>query len=149
MRRLLKLLGLGVFLCSACSTSKPEPEHFASVEIHDRSLEDIYLATAQVFKAEGYRAVPAGPREMRFEKEGTRGQKLAHASLMSVNDGPSVVERVKAVIVNLGPGSDRLQCETFVVTDAGTAFYEDEHRVSKSKRQPYQDLLDRVAAKLK
>ena len=95
------------------------------------------------------RSIPAGPREMRFEREGSRGEKLARASMMSVNDGPSVVVRIKASIVHLGTDSERLQCEAFIITDAGNSFYEDEARISKRKRKPYQELLDQVALKLK
>jgi len=144
----LMAIFLGAVLClTGCSTSKPASAVFASVIIHGKTPEQIAQVTAQVFQADGYRVVAPGPDEMCFEKEGTRGQSLAYAGVVSTYEGAQVRVRVRAEIVDLGAGSNRLQCHAFVVTDSG--FFEDAVQLPPRKAGPYRKLVKQVAERLK
>ena len=42
-----------------------------------------------------------------------------------------------------------LQCQAYVVKDAGDSFFEDEQKLANVRRGPYQSLLNKVANQLK
>jgi hypothetical protein len=56
---------------------------------------------------------------------------------------------VKAEIVELGEGSNRLQCQTYMVRNAGDSFFEEETRLTNMRSGPYQKLLNEVAQRMK
>jgi hypothetical protein len=56
--------------------------------------------------------------------------------------------RVRTEIVTLNAEKKRLQCQAYVVKNAGDSFFEDEQRLTNIRSRPYQNLLDKVADKL-
>jgi hypothetical protein len=146
--------GLLTLLCAAivsggCSLGKPASASFASVVIANRSIDQIQQAATMVFQGDGYRAVPGSGDTMVFEKEGSRANNLAQNGLVDTHYGAQTIIRVRTDIVDLGGGSFRLQCQTFMVRNAGDSFFEDEHRLANIRSGPYQKLLDEVASRLK
>jgi hypothetical protein len=57
--------------------------------------------------------------------------------------------RVKVDIVSLSGDSQRLQCQAYIVRNAGDSFFEDEQRLANIRSGPYQSLLNKVAKQLK
>jgi len=49
--------------------------------------------------------------------------------------------RVRAELVDLGNGAQRLQCQTYMVSGAGDSFFENESRLANFRSGPYQDLF--------
>jgi hypothetical protein len=137
-----------VFVSGGCSLGKPASASFASVVIANRSVEQIQQATTAAFQAEGYRASRGAYDTLIFEREGTQANNLAQNGLVGTHYGAQTVIRVRTDIVDLGSGSFRLQCQTFMVRNAGDSFFEDEHRLANIRSGPYQKLLDEVAKRL-
>lgn len=140
---------LAATLLTGCSLGKPGPASFASVVIPKRTEEQIQQAAVRVFREDGYAGGRVGPTEMVFQKEGTRGQNIAHAGVVGTHYGAQTLVRVRAEIVPQSGGSHRLQCQALIVTGAGDAFFEEEKRLTNMRSGPYQKLLDKVAASLK
>ena len=86
---------------------------------------------------------------MVFEKEGTRANNLAYNGVVGTHYGAQTIVRVKTELVELGGGSHRLQCQAYMVRNAGDSFFEEEQRLANVRRGPYQTLLDEVAKRLK
>jgi hypothetical protein len=143
-------LSLVIGLLSAgCHLGQPGSASFASVVIKQHSIADIQAATAQVFQEDGYTAYTTGSGQLVFEKEGTRANNLAYNGLIGTHYGAQTLVRVRTEIVDLGGGTHRLQCQTYMVRNAGDSFFEDETRLSNMRSGSYQDLLDKVAKRLK
>lgn len=139
----------GVFF-SGCSTSKPAAASFASVVIANQSAETIHDTTMLVFEEAGYKVnrVPGGG--MVFEMEGSRGDQILYGGLGGAAYGGSVTVRVRVEIVDLvGQDARRLQCQAYIVRNAGDGVFEDKQRLANFRRGPYQKLLDEVATILK
>lgn len=141
---LLSLIALSV--CSCRSLDQPASASFASVIIADRTDDEVHHAADAVFAEAGYESFIKPGGGMIFEKEGTRGNQIAHGGWI---EDRSVRERVKAEIVTLPNGSHRLQCHAFMVRHAGDSFFEEEVRLANFRGGPYQKLLEQVAARLK
>jgi hypothetical protein len=137
-----------VFVSSGCSLGKPASASFASVVIANRNIEQIQQAAKAVFQGDGYSASAGSGNTLVFEKEGTQANNLAQNGLVGTHYGAQTVIRVRTDIVDLGSGSFRLQCQTFMVRNAGDSFFEDEHRLANIRSGPYQKLLDEVAKRL-
>jgi hypothetical protein len=86
---------------------------------------------------------------MVFEKEGSRAQSLAYGGVIDTHYGGITLVRVKAEVVDQGPSSSRLQCQAFMVRNAQDSFFADETRLTNVRSGPYQNLLDKVAKRLK
>ena len=143
------LLGL-IFLtlCSGCHLGQPGSASFASVVVAGRSVEQIQQAAVLVFQADGYVAYTTGSGQLLFEKGGSRANNLANNGLVATHYGAQSLVRVRLEFVDLGGGSYRLQCQAFMVSNAGDSFFEEEKRLANIRSGPYQDLLDKVAASL-
>jgi hypothetical protein len=102
-----------------------------------------------VFLAEGYRGGSVGPGRMLFEKEGTRANNLAYQGIVDTHEGAQTAIRVRVEIVDLGSNTSRLQCQAFMVRNAGQGMFEEEQRLANVRSRPYQSLLDKVADQLK
>ena len=139
---------LCIALTGGCGLFKPGSASFASVKIANHSPEEIAQTTTQVFLADGYRGGGTGGR-MVFEKEGSRMDNIAYEGIVGTHYGAQTVLRVKAEIVDLGHGVHRLQCQAYMVRDAGQGFMEEEQRLANVRSRPYQSLLNRVADQLK
>jgi len=136
-------------VAAGCRLGQPGSASFASVVIPDRSPEQIQDAAVQVFRADGYAAYQAGPGQMVFQKEGTKMNNIGQNGIVDTYYGGQTMIRVRAEIVALGTGSCRLQCQAYMVRNAGDSFFEDEHPLATIRRGPYQHLLDKVAKQLK
>jgi hypothetical protein len=151
LNTLLKFLSLtlvcGLF-STGCHLGQPSSASFASVTISGKSAGQIRDATVAVFRENGYRAYASG-QQLVFEKEGTRANTISRDGLVGAQAGAVTIIRVRADLVDLGPGSYRLQCHAFMVSNAGDSFFENEARLANFRSRPYQDLLDEVAKRLK
>jgi hypothetical protein len=144
----LGLIVLGIMPGLGCR-SGPNSASFASVVIPGRNQSEICQTTAAVFQEDGYAVRSLNPSNMVFEKEGTRGQSLAYSGAVDTYYGATTVVRVRAQLVDLGAGSSRLQCQAFMVRNASDSFFEDESALLNIRSLPYQNLLDKVANRLK
>ena len=140
------LMALGV---AGCHLGQPGSSSFASVVIQQHSLPEIQGAAQQVFRVNGYTAYTTGPGQSLFEKKGSRANNLAYNGVVGTHYGAQTIVRIKTEILDLGGGAHRLQCQTYMVRNAGDAFFEEETRLSNVRSRPYQKLLDEVARDLK
>jgi len=152
--RLQRLLALPILILLAaapvgCRLGKPGSASFASVTIGNQSPQQIQEATAKVFREDGYVAFIAGPGQMVFQKEGSRANNISQNGFVDTYYGAQTMIRVRAEVVDLGAGSFRLQCQAYMVRNAGDSFFEDEHPLANVRRMPYQLLLNKVARELK
>lgn len=144
---LVLLLPLGLIVGPGCRSNKqPASASFASVIIANRSVAEIQRASAAVFREAGYLDALTMDSEMVFEKEGTRGNQIAHGGWQA---NGQVRVRVRAQIVPLLDGTQRLQCKAYMVNDAGHMLFEEEKRLANFRSGPYQKLLDAVAQRLR
>lgn len=140
--------GLLALLVTGCGATKPASASFASVIIRDVMPEDITKATVAVFQEDGYSA-SAADGQLIFDKEASRMTNVAYEGLVGSHYGAKTVVRVKVSLVDLGAGAHRLQCQAYVVKDAGDAFFSEEQKLANVRSRPYQNLLDEVASRLK
>ena len=138
----------GLFSTGCRSLSEPASASFASVTISARSAEQIRDVAVAVFREKGYPA-SASSQGLIFEKEATRGNTLARDGLVATQAGARTIVRVRADLVDLGGGAQRLQCQAYMVSGAGDSFFEEEHRLANIRSGPYQDLLNEIAKRLK
>ena len=132
-----------------CRLAQPGSASFASVVIANRSLAEIQEATGQVFREDGYAAYLVEPGQMVFQKEGSRLNNISQSGIVDTYYGAQTMIRVRAQLVDLGTGSFRLQCQAYMVRNAGDSFFEDEHPLANVRRMAYQRLLDKTAKRLK
>jgi hypothetical protein len=147
--KLLRVVLLAMTVTGCHSLNQPGSASFASVVIAGRSTTEIQDATAAVFRANGYAGHNNGSGQMVFEKEGTRANNLAYNGIVGTHYGAQTIVRVKTDLLDLGGGSQRLQCQAYMVRNAGDSFFEEEQRLANVRRGPYQTLLDEVAKRLK
>jgi hypothetical protein len=152
LNTLLKFLPL-VLACGlagiGCSSlNKPASASFASVTISGKSAAEIRDATVTVFRENGYQ-VFGSSQGLTFEKEGTKANSIARDGFVGSHYGAVTIIRVRAELVPLGNGAQRLQCQTYMVSDANDPFMQDEHRLANFRSGPYQELLEEVAKRLK
>lgn len=140
--------GLIAMLFTGCGATKPASASFASVVIKGAQPNDIQKATIEVFQEDGYAAGTMGD-QLVFQREASRLTSLAYEGVVDTHYGAKTLVRVKMDLVNLGNGSYRLQCEAFIVKDAGDAFFAEEQRLANVRSRPYQSLLDKVAKRFK
>jgi hypothetical protein len=133
------LLGAG---CS--STGKPDTQPLAWVQVHGQPPERVRDVTAEVFREHGYQVTRRGYVNLVFERQGSTMNNLSYGNWM----GKGVFVRVKATVVDISPGNCRVECEAFVLRNRGEVL-EEEIRINKLHRHPYQELLDEVAKRLK
>jgi hypothetical protein len=139
---LLSLVGIGCH-----SMSGPASASFASVIIHNHSPAEIQKVTIQVFQEDGY-AVGSIGDQMVFQKEGSRMTNLAYEGAVGSYYGAQTIVRVKTDLVPLGNDSYRLQCQAYIVRNAGDAFFADEQKLANIRSGPYRSLLKKVAKQL-
>src|SRR5262245_9825488 len=151
IKPLLSLLALLVTLIGAgCGTlGGPASASFASVNIPNRSAEEIAAATSQVFGADGYVGGMIAPGQMIFEKEASRATAFAREGFVNASYGATTINRVRAEIVPLAGGIHRLQCKAFMITGGSDPFFQSEVPLANIRAMPYQSLLNQVAAQLK
>ena len=138
-----------LFALAGVGCRSATPEGFASVTIHGRTEEQIAAVTTLVFRDAGYSGGGLGGSQIVFQKAGSQWTNLAYEGAVGTAYGASTVVRVKVDIVSVGAGSFRLQCQAYVVRDAGDSFFEEEQALSKVRSGPYKTLLNKVAEQLK
>ena len=149
-RPLFSLLMAFLALAAAgCRLTQPGSASFASVVIANRTAAEIQEATGQVFREDGWAAFLGGSGEMIFQKEGSRLNNISQNGVVDTYYGGQTMFRVRAELVALGSGSFRLQCQAYMVRNAGDSFFEDSHPLANVRRMPYQHLLNKVAKRLK
>jgi hypothetical protein len=122
---------------------------FASVIIKDKTKEEIIVATAKVFTADGYQSGKSASGQMVFDKEASRGTSIARDGIVATQDGVRTINRVRVDVIPLDDGSHRLQCKAYMVTGGSDAFFQDEVPLAKIRKGPYQSLLKKVQKQLK
>ena len=143
------LLLCGAVLVSGCRTSDPASASFASVTIKGRTAQEICQTAGAVFQEDGYLVGSLSPSSMVFQKEASRGQSLAYGGAVDTYYGSTTAVRVRASLVDLGAGAHRLQCKAYMVRNANDSFFQDESPLANMRSRPYQNLLDKVAKRLK
>jgi hypothetical protein len=138
---LLALAGVG------CQTASPSS--FASVTIQGKPVQQIAAVTTQVFREAGYSGGGLGSSQMVFQKAGSQMTNLAYEGVVGTHYGQKTQVRVKVDIVSVGGGAHRLQCQAYIVRDAGDSFFEEETALTKVRSGPYKSLLKTVAERLK
>jgi len=133
---------------TGCHLGQSASSSFASVTISGKSAAEIRDATIAVFRENGYQAL-GSDGELTFEKEGTKANSIAYDGLVNSHYGAVTIIRVRTKLVNLGKGVQRLQCQAYMVSGAGDGIMEEEHRLTNFRSGPYQDLLEKVAKRLK
>ena len=146
---MLALLALGMVFGTGCGIGKPEGASFASVTIKGHTPEEIAQATGVVFQEDGFMVGSLLPSQMVFQKEGSRGQSLAYGGVVDTHYGSKTMVRVRANVVDLGSNGQRLQCQAYMVRNAGESVFEDETRLMNIHGGKYQGLLNKVAKNLK
>ena len=134
---------------TGCGLTKPQGASFASVKIPNRSPQQIQQTTMQVFREDGYAGFEAGPGQMVFQREASKMTNIGQNGITGSYYGAQTIIRVRAQIVDLGTGTYRLQCQAYFVRNPGQTMLEDEHAMVNARRIPYQDLLNKVAKRLK
>jgi len=137
-----------LILAGCRGLNQPAAASFASVVIANHPPEEIQAAVGQVFREDGYAGRATGPGRMLFEKEGTRANSLAYNGIAGTQAGAGVQVRVRTELVDLGGKTYRLQCQAFMLRNAGDSFFEEETRLSNLRGGPYQKLLDETARRL-
>ncbi len=122
---------------------------FASVIIKDKTKDEIIVATAQVFTADGYQSGKSASGQMVFDKEASRGTSIARDGIAATQSGVRTINRVRAEVIPLDDGSHRLQCKAYMLTGGSDPFFQDEVPLAKARKGPYQSLLKKVAKQLK
>jgi hypothetical protein len=148
-----KLLRLQACLLIACLvglagcrlSDKPGSMSHASVQIRGHSLAEIQQATGAVFRNDGYTQASASPEEMVFERPGSRRD----AAKWGGWSGEGVTMRVKVGVSPSSNGNYLLQANAYAVENSSDPFHRTESRNVLLGGGPYQDLLDKVARRLK
>ncbi|VGO21631.1 hypothetical protein [Pontiella sulfatireligans] len=141
------LLGCALGITGCRSSNLPASASFASVEISDCSWQEIRDTTIAVFQENGFTRAPGKATQIVFTKEGSRKDTMAYGGLIAAQEGAATLVRVETELVKLQSGSRRLQCHTFVVTDAGK-YNEEKHRLMNMQSKPYQKMLDDIEQRL-
>lgn len=145
----LTLFAVASLLPGAGCRSGPASASFASVTIPGKTPEEICQTAGAVFREDGYKVALLTPDRMVFEKEASRAESLAYSGVVDTHYGAITLVRVRAELVDLGEGSHRLQCQASMVRNAGDSFFADESSLVNMRSRPYQNLLDKVAKRLK
>jgi hypothetical protein len=101
-----------------------------------------------VFCENGYTESFNDGQSLVFTREGSRLETISRDGLVAAQEGQSTLVRVRAELVKLGAGTYRLQCQTYMVINAGQRF-EEEVRLANIRSRPYQKMLDAVKDRLK
>ncbi len=119
----------------------------ASVEIKGRSLLEVAQATSEVFRAAGYTTIPSSSKyetKLIFEKVGAKGDVLLYGGWHDTE----VWYRAKITFINLASETQLIKCDGYRVLDRNDPIFEQEKKLSWSKKGAFQDLLDQVKARL-
>lgn len=137
------LVGLAGLGCK--SGTDPASVSFASVSIQHSTTDQVKQATLAVFAENGYEVALSKGEQIVFEKQGSAMNQVAYGGWIA---GQDVWVRVPVTIVPLAPGSHRVECRAYMVRNKGDTFFEEEVKLSRVRKKPYQKMLKDVAARL-
>jgi hypothetical protein len=143
---LLTLGRLGLYATGCQSFNSPTPNSQASVTLTNRSVADIRQAAMTVFVDHGFTGSSPSPYQFIFEHPGSRMNNLAYASFMF---NETVTVRVQVDLKPLDASTTVVSCNAWLVEDAGDPTFEDDHRVRKLRKWPYEELLKDIREQLK
>jgi len=147
-RQFLAMLGLATclaFLTGGCSTAaRGGPNSFASVVIENHTTDEIRRAAIAVFTSHYYVTAMGGTDMLIFEKSGGSMDNILYGGWSP----GEVTIRVKVQISSSGPTSYLVSSQGFMVRNANDLAIEDEQKLSKLRRGPYQKLLEEVRKKV-
>ena len=138
---LLALLPWSFSGCKSGTTSGSS--HFAGIIIANHTMDEIRTAAITVFTEHFYHVKVSGPDILVFEKAGSTMDNVLYGDW-----GPSVTLRVKLYITSASSVSYQVTAQAYMVREAGDTRIEDEQRLTKLRRGPYQKLLEEVKARL-
>jgi hypothetical protein len=139
---LLTLLPLG-FITGCQSAATGGSHSFASVIIENHTMDEIREVAIAVFSENFYTTKVSGPDILVFEKAGSTMDNVLYGGW-----GPDVTLRVKLYISSASSLSYQLTAQAYMVREAGDIRIEDEQRMTKLRRGPYQKLLEQIKARL-
>ena len=131
------LAGLVLLMSGATSSSvlaASSSGGFASVIIKDKTKDEIIVATAKVFTADGYQSGKSASGQMVFDKEASRGTSIARDGIAATQSGARTINRVRVEVIPLDDGSHRLECKAYMVTGGSDAFFQDEVPFAKARK---------------
>jgi hypothetical protein len=137
-----------IFSAGCKSTDKPESASFAAVVIPNKTVDQIREAAVAVFRQNGYTALTLGDGTTGFEREANSREQRQYAGFVGAHEGDKVVIRVTIKIEPKNPGADWLSCKASAVTNPGQGVFETTSALFGFQSDPYQKLLNQVAAKL-
>jgi hypothetical protein len=138
------LLALLPWSFSGCQTAaRGGSSSFASVVIENHTMDEIRKAAIAVFTGHFYHTRVSGPDILVFEKAGSTMDNVLYGGW-----SPDVTLRVKLYITSASSVSYQLSAQAFMVREAGDTRIEDEQRLTKLRRGPYQKLLEEIKARL-
>lgn len=139
------LLGGLIWAATGCkSAATGGPPSFADVVLEGHTQDEIRAAAIKVFTSHFYVTKVSGPDILVFDKSGGTMDNVLYGGW-----GPGEVTiRVKLYLTTAGSQSYRLAAQAFMVRDVGDTRLEDEQRLSKLRRGPYQKLLNEVKQSL-
>ena len=143
------LLMTSLAMVGCKSPEGPGSDSLAAVEISGRSFVEVARTTSEVFQEAGFQPAPLPPNQDRekrlvFEKRGTAGDGWLYGDWSS----SEIWYRAKVVFATHGADTYLIKCDAFRVLEKGSKHFEEEHKLSRAKRGAYQDLLNKVKAKL-
>ncbi len=139
---------MGAFLVlagAACSSLSSTPSgSLAAVKIGGgHTAEAVAEATVAVFQEAGYHTDSTGD-QLVFQRPGNRLEQISYGD--NLGEG-QVLNRVVTRLVDLGGGAYRLECDAYIIRQAGTRL-ENEIRLRPPRSRPYRALLDQVVQRL-
>ena len=121
-------------------------DSLASVEIRGRSALEVAHAVSEVFREASYAPahLPANNKMMlMFEKPTGTSETVIYGGLSG-----KLWHRVKINIKSLDEQTHLVECDACRVLDKGDPRFEEETKLSRLNRKPYQHLLEAVNARL-
>jgi hypothetical protein len=139
-----------LWLLAGCKTSTPSPrlsDSLAYVEVTGRTPLEVAHAVSEVFREASYSParLPANDdMRLMFEKETGKGDLV----LFGDWSGKNLWHRVRINIKPLDAQRQLVECDVYRVLDRGDPRFEEESKLSTLKKKPYQEILDKVKARL-
>lgn len=124
----------------ACQSSRGTGEGgHASATVPGRTVDDVRVVTAAVFREHGYALHQSLPQELVFQRGGSGGDALMYGGW-----GDAVVQRVRVRFYTTGETGVQAVATVYVVRDAGDRVMEEESRKFMMNRGWIKDLMAEV-----
>jgi hypothetical protein len=142
------LILTAIFSAGCKSMDKPESASFAAVVISNQSVQSIQQAAVSVFQENGYTALTLGDGSTGFQREATEREQRQYAGFVGAHEGDKVIIRVQIKIEPKNAAAYWLSCKAYAVTNPGQGIFETTTALFGFQSDPYQKLLNQVAARL-